>query len=476
MSQQVLTQTPRREERAAAFSSPALSRRAVGGRGIRTLRLPHTAAERRATPRTPAPPGTSPSRHEGDPASPLSSKTAFVYCTDQAEYRYRIEAGKACILFADSSSKDLTIPRAIDGAPVTAIAAGAFSDLAALERVSLPNSLTSIGAEAFARCTNLRDAKLGCALESIGEGAFRGCSHLERLDLPKSLTSIGDSAFSNTSLSQLIIPSSCVNIGGDALCTGPSFPGSAGLAYASSLSEVSVAPGNRAYGMHGGVLCREVPDGRLDAVFCPGSADDVVLGERVRSVAPSTFAGTHRIAHLFIFDTVSFPEKTPPLPNRACDRLTIDFSTPRGTSWEISLELPSGAIRNRIIDAAFLGGRIRPEALACAYDDLLPQVKDEFEQTRLMAARLARPVLLDETHKTLFRSVVDESFVSLCVHAGARNDWETLDDLMDSGILDAERAPEAVSALNRFGFTLAAAHVIGGKEKRFGSQCIDYGI
>lgn len=448
----------------------------MGGRGTRTLRLPHTAAERRATPRTPAPPGTSPSRHEGDPASHLSSKAAFVYCTDQAGYRYRIEEGKACILFVDSSSKDLAVPEAIDGAPVTAIAAGAFSDLVDLERISLPDSLTSIGAETFARCTNLRNAKLGCALESIGEGAFRGCRHLERLDLPKSLTSIGDSAFSNTSLSQLAIPSSCVNIGDDALCTGPSFPGSAGLAYASSLNEVSVAPGNHTYKMHGGVLCREVPGGRLDAVFCPGSADDVVLGERVRSVAPSTFAGTHRIAHLFIFEDVSFPEKTPPLPNRACDRLTIGFSAPRGTSWEISLELPSGAIRKRVIDAAFFGGRIRPESLVCAYDESIPQVKDEFEQTRLMAARLARPVMLDEAHRALFRSVVDESFVSLCVHASARNDWETLDNLMDSGILDGERVPEAVSALNRFGFTLAAAYVIDGKEKRFGSQCIDYGI
>lgn len=476
MSQQALTQTSRWEERAATLSSPAPSRRAAGGRKTRTPRLSHTAAARRAAPHVPAPPGESLSRRAEDPASPFSLKAASVYCTDQAEYRYRVDAGKACILFADSSSKDLSIPRAINGAPVTAIAAGAFSDLAALERVSLPNSLTSIGAEAFARCTNLRDVKLGCALESIGEGAFRGCRHLERLDLPKSLTSIGDSAFSNTSLSQLAIPSSCVNIGDDALCTGPSFPGSAGLAYASSLSEVSVAPGNRVYEMHGGVLCREVPDGRLDAVFCPGSADDVVLGERVRSVAPSTFAGAHRIAHLFIFETVSFPEKTPPLPNRACDRLTIDFSTPRGTSWEISLELPSGAVRKCIIDAAFLGGRIHPEALACAYDDLLPQVKDEFEQTRLMAARLARPVMLDEARRELFRSVVDESFVSLCVHAGARNDWETLDNLMDSGILDGERAPEAVSALNRFGFTLAAAHVIDGKENRFGSQCIDYGI
>ena len=412
-----------------------------------------------------------------DPASPLSSKAASVYSTDQAGYRYRIEGGKACILFADSSSKDLAVPEAIDGAPVTAIVAGAFSDLVDLERVSLPDSLTSLGAEAFARCTSLRAAKLGCALESIGEGAFRGCRHLERLDLPKSLTSIGDSAFSNTSLSRLAIPSSCVNIGDDALCTGPSFPGSAGLAYASSLSDVSVAAGNRAYGMHGGVLCRELPDGQLDAVFCPGSTGNVVLGKRVPNRLPRA-PSQGPIASRICSSSRPFPSlrKRRRFPNRACDRLTIDFSAPRGTSREISLELPSGAVRKRVIDAAFFGGRIRPEALVCAYDESIPQVKDEFEQTRLMAARLARPVTLDEAHRALFRSVVDESFVSLCVHAGARNDWETLDNLMDSGILDGERAPEAVSALNRFGFTLAAAHVIDGKEKRFGSQCIDYGI
>ena len=386
------------------------------------------------------------------------------------------KGGKACILFADSSSKDLAVPEAIDGAPVTAIAAGAFSDLVDLERVSLPDSLTSLGAEAFARCTSLRAAKLGCALESIGEGSFRGCSRLERLDLPKSLTSIGNSAFSNTSLSRLAIPSSCVNIGDDALCTGPSFPGSAGLAYASSLDEVSVAPGNHTYKMHGGVLCRELPDGQLDAVFCPANCTGSAGARRARPVAAAPSQGPSGSRICSSARTSPSLKRRRRFPNRACDRLTIDFSAPRGASREISLELPSGAVRKRIIDAAFFGGRIRPEALVCSYDESIPQVKDEFEQTRLMAARLARPVMLDEAHRALFRSVVDESFVSLCVHAGARNDWETLDNLMDSGILDGERAPEAVSALNRFGFTLAAAHVIDGKEKRFGSQCIDYGI
>ena len=474
MNQPALTQTLERERRAATV--PAPSRRTVSGRGARVPHSLRGAALRRPIPRIPASPGKTLSQPAGDQPFPFELESTSIHLTDQAEYHYRIDAGKACILLAESSSKEITVPKAIGGAPATAIAKGAFSDLAALERIVLPDSLTTIGPEAFARCANLRDVQLGNSLEVIGEGAFRGCSHLGRLDLPKSLTTIGDSAFSNTSLSRLIIPSSCENIGGDALCTGPSFPGSTGLAYASSLSEISVAPGNRTFKMHGGVLCRALPDGWLDTVFCPGSIGEVVLDERVRSVAPATFAGTRHIAHLRVSERLSFPENTPPLPNRACDRVTIDFATPRGAYRETSLEMPSGAARESIIDAAFFAGRIRPEALTCAYDESLPQVKDEFEKTRLMSARLARPVLLDEAHEIFFRSVVDESFVSLCVHAGARNDWETLDNLMESGILDGERAPEAVSALNQFGFTLAAAHVIDGKEKRFGNQCIDYGI
>lgn len=94
MSQQALTQTPRWEERAAAFSSPAPSHRAVGGRGNRTARLLHTPAMRRATPRVSAPPGMPPLRHMDDPASHLSLKAASVYSTAQAGYRYRIEGGK----------------------------------------------------------------------------------------------------------------------------------------------------------------------------------------------------------------------------------------------------------------------------------------------------------------------------------------------------------------------------------------------
>lgn len=111
MGQQALTQTPRWEERAATLSSPAPSRRAVGGRGNRTARLPHTPAMRRATPRVPAPPGMPPLRHMDDPASPLSSKAASVYSTDQAGYRYRIEGGERASSLPTPHRKTWPSPR-----------------------------------------------------------------------------------------------------------------------------------------------------------------------------------------------------------------------------------------------------------------------------------------------------------------------------------------------------------------------------
>ena len=111
MSQQALTQTPRREERAATLSSPAPSRRAVGGRGNRTARLLHTPAMRRATPRVPAPPGMPLLRHMDDPASHLSLKAASVYSTDQARYRYRIEGGKRASSLPTPHRKTWPSPR-----------------------------------------------------------------------------------------------------------------------------------------------------------------------------------------------------------------------------------------------------------------------------------------------------------------------------------------------------------------------------
>lgn len=392
------------------------------------------------------------------------------------EFWYRIEDGEATIVFCESEEKRLVVPEALGGAPVTAIADNAFSDLAGIESVAMPATLRTIGAQAFARCLNLRSVDAGQSLESIGEGAFRGCPRLIGLSFPKTLSHIGSSAFSNTVIERVAIPAACTRIDVDALCTGPSFPGSIGLAYASSLVEITVSPDNPVYCMEGGVLCRTLPGGSLEAILCPARAGTVSLTSRVEHVIASTFAGTCAIDHLAIAESTVFCDTSDLLPSGSCGRLTVVFSAPRENAASLTLEMPKGNPQKQVLACALSQGRIHPETLARAYDEAIARLEDELEKTRLMAARLASPTLLDKRTGEEFRLTLDGAFASLCAHAGARNDWATLDNLMEAGVLNAERAPEAIDVLNRFGFTLAAAHVMSEKEKRFGGTLIDYAI
>ncbi|MBX3734721.1 MAG: leucine-rich repeat domain-containing protein [Verrucomicrobiae bacterium] len=80
---------------------------------------------------------------------------------------------------------------------VTSIGAEAFSRCAGLTEVTLPDSLTTIGNWAFFDCTGLTQVILPNSLTTIGDGAFYGCTGLTQITLPDSLTSIGINAFSD---------------------------------------------------------------------------------------------------------------------------------------------------------------------------------------------------------------------------------------------------------------------------------------
>jgi len=71
--------------------------------------------------------------------------------------------------------------------------------------VTIPNSVTLIGSEAFSGCTGLMSVTIPNSVTTIGVGAFYGCTGLTSVTIPNSVTSIGYNTFSGcTSLTSII--------------------------------------------------------------------------------------------------------------------------------------------------------------------------------------------------------------------------------------------------------------------------------
>lgn len=168
-----------------------------------------------------------------DNESSVSGDFEYSVCPDTASEEYRGTIEITRYLGTDS---DVVIPAEIDGKKVTVIGDNLFYKNENLKSVKLPDTIISIGTEAFSLCKSLETVNIPSGVKEIG-GAFRGCEKLtsivipegvesiyfdtfkdctalKNVQLPNGLKMIYDFAFENcTSLSEIAIPDGAEEIG-----------------------------------------------------------------------------------------------------------------------------------------------------------------------------------------------------------------------------------------------------------------------
>lgn len=112
------------------------------------------------------------------------------------------EAFKGC-----KKIKSVTI-----GKSVTTIGKYAFYECTALSKVILPDTLKRLGVGAFKYCSSLVSIEIPVSVKSISGDTFKHCTSLKEVLLPDTITGIGDSAFCDTNLQKIVLPKSLTRI------------------------------------------------------------------------------------------------------------------------------------------------------------------------------------------------------------------------------------------------------------------------
>lgn len=133
----------------------------------------------------------------------------------QLSYSLSYDGNSYMVSGYSGTPRFIDIPDNYEGMPVSGIGEFAFAGCSALQSVVMPDSVTSIGKDAFAE-SGLVSVLIPDSVTTIGEMAFSMCRNLQQVKIGTGVTSIGKSAFTETAVSEVVIPDGVENIGDSA--------------------------------------------------------------------------------------------------------------------------------------------------------------------------------------------------------------------------------------------------------------------
>lgn len=223
--------------------------------------------------------------------------------TDDIPYEYTVSNDLVSIIGYTGKEERVDIPDTIAGYPVASIERCAFLGNYTVKSIHLPDSIISIGEQAFAECILLEEINLPCKLERIGTESFVKCYSLcSDIIIPVTVQYIGEQAFEGCcSIASLTI-------------TGNPQVGSWAFMNCTNLTQVDLGDSLEILS-----VCMFKNDGKIENLRLPNL---------LKAIRSSAFSGLSSLKSLHIPASVLYIEGNPAHCCRQLEVLTVDINNP----------------------------------------------------------------------------------------------------------------------------------------------------
>ena len=153
---------------------------------------------------------------------------------DETKFEYtEIDSGVIITGYCGFDEKKIVFPTQINQKPLIEIGEKSFENYPC-ETVIISDSVTKVGASAFAGCTQLKEIHIGKKVETLGSSCFKntgikkieipgnvktidcscfdGCTMLQDVILHEGIQRINSNAFRNTAITKIVLPESLSSI------------------------------------------------------------------------------------------------------------------------------------------------------------------------------------------------------------------------------------------------------------------------